>query len=472
MCQMKEETDEEIRLKLRRAVMAAFDRWGAQNFDKIVNLWKNNGNPEVLAGYQLEDLFMSKRVFILGFFRHVTREVLDSADGTRQLRTVTRASLISMLKTEGVSVRELETKSKEDNRYTRRNVQNLLRERYANTFFKSQSRMKNEGHVEPYSSVFSPHEEPPLTNELHVKTALLKDRIRQRGNSRAMEWLWLNAKIEDVIPERIEFWLKFKRLCKELLLEIGDHSRTGRVLGEELSEPTEIFQVFANHMLSIASIAWFDGRQRETRKNLIHDGFPFEYNLNDATKVCRSLSELIGTDDAAAGVVLNPELDYALKKFGRKDIQALLFEGCLQLPNLAPESKGILHENQAVVHRRNHNPKLMVAEMKRAVAAYKLMPNKYRLAVALKNIGEAEWMLGYTKLATDYFDRAESLAEEMERNDKANVYANLAAAAMRLRQDRLEMKYIAKYLECAPDEWSERILNASKRLGILSRRLL
>jgi hypothetical protein len=469
---MKEETDDEIRLKLRRAVMAAFDKWGAQNFDKIVNVWKSNGDPEALAGYQLEDLFMSKRVFILGFFRHVTREVLDSANAVRQLRTVTRASLISMLKTEGVSVRELETKSKEDNRYTRRNVQNLLRERYANTFFKSQGRMKNEGHVEPYSSVFSPHEEPPLTNELQVKTALLKDRIRQRGNSRLMEWIWLNTKIEDVIPERIEFWLKFKRLCRELLLEIGDRSRTGKVLGNELSEPTEIFQVFANHMLSIASIAWFDGRQRETQKDLIHDGFPLKYSLDDAVKVCGLLSELIGADDGAAGVVLNPELDDALKRYERQDIQALLLETCLQLPNLSPEPRGILHEDMAVIHRRNSNPKLMVTEMKRAVAAYKLMPNKYRLAVALKNLGEAEWMLGYTMLAMGYFDQAEGLAEGMDRPNKANVYANLAAAAMRLKQDRLEMRYIGKYLKCAPDEWSARILNASERLGVLSRRLL
>jgi tetratricopeptide (TPR) repeat protein len=255
------------------------------------------------------------------------------------------------------------------------------------------------------------------------------------------------------------------------LLEIADHSKIAKVLGEELSEPTEIFQVLANHMLSVASIAWFDGRQLKTQKDLIHDGFPFKYNLEDAERACSLFSELIGTADAAAWAVLNPELDQALKKYERQDIQVLLFEGCLQLPNISPEPRGILHENMAVVHRENHNPKLMVAEMKRAITAYRLMPNKYRLAVALKNLGEAEWMLGYPELALEYFAQAEKLTEGMTEADRANVYANLAAAAMRLKQDRLEAKYITKFLESAPDDWSGKILNASERLGVLSRRI-
>ena len=125
----------------------------------------------------------------------------------------------------------------------------------------------------------------------------------------------------------------------------------------------------------------------------------------------------------------------------------------------------------AVIHRGNGNPKLMVTEMKRAISAYRLMLNKYRLAVALKNLGEAEWMLGYPELALEYFAQAENLTEGMTEADRANVYANLAAAAMRLKQDRFEAKYITKFLGCAPDDWSAKILNASERLGVLSRRI-
>lgn len=46
---------------------------------------------------------------------------------------------------------------------------------------------------------------------------------------------------------------------------------------------------------------------------------------------------------------------------------------------------------------------------------------------------------------------------------------NLYAAAMRLRQEKLEIKYLLKFLEFAPEEWTERIVNASARLGELTR---
>src|SRR5208282_329901 len=127
--------DDEIRRKLRDDFFVAFDRWGARNFDVLVDPEVRKNNPEVFEGMHLEDLFMSKRVFIPGFYRSVTQSFLDSADSQRQLRTVTKGALISILKDEGVSVRDLERKADDEGMYTRRNVQNLLRQRYANTFF-------------------------------------------------------------------------------------------------------------------------------------------------------------------------------------------------------------------------------------------------------------------------------------------------------------------------------------------------
>ena len=111
---MKDESDEEIRAKLKQSVLVAFDRWGAQNFDRIISIGRWEDDPDLAQEKYLEDLFMSKRVFILGFFRHVTREVIGSADCQRQLRTVIKASLITIIREEGVSVRELEAKSEDD----------------------------------------------------------------------------------------------------------------------------------------------------------------------------------------------------------------------------------------------------------------------------------------------------------------------------------------------------------------------
>jgi len=87
----------------------------------------------------------------------------------------------------------------------------------------------------------------------------------------------------------------------------------------------------------------------------------------------------------------------------------------------------------------------------------------------LKNLGEAEWGLGYPELGRRYFVEAEAMAKDLDRVGKAHVFTNLAAAAMRLKEPKMEIGYIKKYLEVAPDEWSSDIVNASARLGELMR---
>jgi tetratricopeptide (TPR) repeat protein len=460
--------EDEIRRKLRDAFFLAFDRWGAKEFDALVNPEIRKNNPEAFEGMYLEDLFMSKRVFIPGFYRHVTQSLLASADSQRQLRTVTKGALISILKDEGVSVRELERTASDEQMYTRRNVQNLLRQRYANTFFEHGSRAKNDGNVRPYLSVFSLDVEPPLAKPREVKALQDRDMEILKSNARTMEWLMLNGRIETILPEKIRFAIAFKKLCAQLMLEIGDHTKKGQVLTTELSTVTEIFQLFANHILSIAFIALFNGRQEPTKRKLIHDGFPLEYTEEDARLACLLLAELLGSEGiTATNVLVSAE---AFVQYGYPEAALRLYEQCVRLPRLDPSDTGILHENTAVIHRKNGNPKLMIQEMKLAIDSYKEGHDPYRVAVALKNLGEAEWMLGYAPLAIEYFAQAERLGETMENADRANLYANLAASAMRLKRDRLEIKYMAEFLKCAPEEWTGKILNASARLGELMRK--
>ena len=463
---MKEETDDEIREKLKHAVLVAFDRWGAQNFDQIVRMGRWQDTPEGAQEKYLEDLFMSKRVFILGFFRHVTREVMENADSQRQLRAVTKAGLITIIKEEGVSVRELETKGKDDGQYTRKSVQNIFHDRYANTFFESRVKPKGEGNVVPKSSVFSLDSDPPLDNPIRVKKLQLADRIATATNARAQDWIRFNAAVEVVFPEKIRFLVVFRKLCRELLQEIGDRSRRCKVLVEELAKPEEIFQIFANHMLSIISIGWFNGRQEKSKRALIHDGFPFRYTAEDAKEARLLLGELLESDELAAENFMSAGLAFA--RDGVNDIAEILHRECLGLRDLDPWYQGVLHENLAVIHRNNSNFKLMVTEMKQAVRFYRQQPDRYRLAVALKNLGEAEWGLGFEVVGLRFFDEAEKVGGSLDARNFAGVLINLASAARRLGQPRLEKKYLAKCLTVCPEDETDKILGIDRRLPELS----
>jgi tetratricopeptide (TPR) repeat protein len=467
-----EQEDELLRAKLRQSILTAFDKWGARSFDRIVDprTWKDN--PEALEGTYLEDLFMSKRVFILGFFRYVTRQVRANEDFQRQVKTITKAILLSILHPSGVLPGEMETRSESDQFYTRRNVQHILRERYPETFFESGTkRPKGEGNVRPYSNIFSPHGEPPLERPITVRKVQLADRMIMESNRPLKEWIMLNKRAEVVFPEVLESLINFRGLCAELLSEMRDDVESpsmGKVLREELGKPTETLEIFHNHVLSIVSIGWFRSRQEETQRALIHDGFPLKYTEDDASVAVSLLVRLSDSEEETANHITHGA--EALVEYGVLTGAALLYGQCLKLGKLGPLYRGILHENLATIHRKQGNPKLMVQAMKKAVECYREDGDSYRLAVSLKNLGEAEWMLGYTKRALEYFAQAEALGEGMQRPDRANVLANLAAAAMRVGQVRLEITYTKKFLECAPDDWTDKILNASARLGELSRR--
>ncbi|MDG7016280.1 MAG: hypothetical protein JRM82_02790 [Nitrososphaerota archaeon] len=465
--------EDRLRKRFRESIRTAFDKWGARNFDVIVNPDTRKNNPEALEGVYQEDVFMTKRVCVLGLFRHVTQQVMASEDFQRQRHTVTLAILRSILHPSGVLPGELETHSKEDKLYTRRNVQHILRDRYHETFFETGTKPKGEGNVRPYSAVFSPHEKLPLERPITVKKVQLADWRIMARNKRLVEWITLNSQVQTVFPELLESLESFRALCAEQLRELADDPESpemGKIMREELGGLSESFVILHNHVLSIVSIEWFRSRQEPTKKALVEGPFPLKYTEEDAAAAASLLLRILGSaDDAAEVASVGAQ---ALVEYGEREEAEIIYRECLKFEKLGPCMRGITHENLAVIHRKNGNPKLMIQEMKLAIASYKEEGDLYRVAVALKNLGEAEWMLGYKKLALSRFAQAESLGEGMQRPDKANVYANLAAAAMRLKQDEFEIRYTRMFLECAPDEWSDKILNASVRLGELSRRRL
>ena len=107
--------------------------------------------------------------------------------------------------------------------------------------------------------------------------------------------------------------------------------------------------------------------------------------------------------------------------------------------------------------------------MKNAVEWYRKSDDNYRISVGLKNLAEAEWMYGYKETAIKYYREAEEMSSILDREDKANAIANLAVSAMRIGHRKMEIEYLTKYIVLCPENWTERILNADKRLAELTR---
>jgi hypothetical protein len=265
--------DEEIRKKIRRSIFTAFDRWGSQNFDVLFDQNTRKENPEKFSAYRLDNDFMIRRVHDIGFFRYVTRHVVASTDCQRQLRTLTRAAILSILHPT-ISVGELEKKSGDENSYTRRNLQDLVRRTYSETFFEAHKDSKEKAFpdtVKPYSTVFSPFVEPKLDNPRIVGDFQAIDRITWESNPEMMEGITLNAQMQSAMPEYIQNFFAFLKLCKELLRTIGDYSQIGKILVQELGDVTETLNIFHNHMLSIVSLEWYRSRREERRKKMLRE---------------------------------------------------------------------------------------------------------------------------------------------------------------------------------------------------------
>jgi len=259
-----------------------------------------------------------------------------------------------------------------------------MRDVYHETFFKlpsaSNRKERPDGRTSRYSTVFSPSREPQLQNPKEVIDFQTLDFHALRSRPDLIQRLYLNDSISNVTPEKINDMLSFRKLCSELLLEIGDYSKLGKLLAKELEQTTYIFSVFHAHTLSIISIEWFRSRRESQKRALINDGFPFKYTSDEAAKAAVLLADLtFGNLDWVVSLMQIAEQAF---------LQYQMFAHCRLIDQRLLVMKqgdalwtGILHENIAVSYRNESKPKLMVSEMKRAIDSYRKSGDTYRVCV-------------------------------------------------------------------------------------------
>ena len=109
----------------------------------------------------------------------------------------------------------------------------------------------------------------------------------------------------------------------------------------------------------------------------------------------------------------------SLQEQGLFDQSVVVNKEILQSGNLTHLERGIILENIAMVSRNSQRFKLMIGYMKKALKEYEAANDMYRFCVGLKNIGEAEWLMGFKEKAWEFFRQAEAniqqLSDPMER---------------------------------------------------------
>jgi tetratricopeptide (TPR) repeat protein len=390
---------------------------------------------------------------------------LDNPDIQRQREVILRVLIKSITQEQGVTVRELEkdTQSDDEVLYTRRHTQRILRDVYDEAFFEV-DKIKNKT-LQPYSSVFSPHYMPDL-EYIDLFNKLTQSHKKVRENPAVFENMLQVVNIRTLFPEYFEDLLEFRRMALDTLKDVEYENEMGRLLYSELAEVTESLQIFFNHYQSILSVGWFRSRRENIQNQLLEDQFPWKYTADDARKVRVLLLRLTKSQKHSFSIMFYGAL--TLVKKGLIESALIVYKECLNF-EIDPREIGIVHENIATLYRMKGNSKLMIGEMKLALDYFIESGEQYRIGVALKNLGEAEWMYGQKDAANRYFKQAEEIGETLDGLKKFGIYWNLASSASRINNKQMEIDYLSKSLKSCPDEFPERILQIDRRLDELTR---
>jgi len=452
--------DEEIKKNLKTSISTAFDNWINQ-YSKKQSAKERNLTNNILEEAKKEDLFLSKRIFILGFNRYVTIKALENSDLRKQKSVLLKTILQSIIHEQGFTMKELEESLESSGTYTRRHNQRLVHEIFSEVFIGLEKQYKDE-RLNSFSTIFSPHIEisegimPPILQET-LNTIPTTPRNRK--------WMEINNRIITITPEYLQDYLEFRDDAMRIMKEIGYKSTTGQVLYRELNEISEIQQIFHNHLQSIMAVGWWRSRRTTTKQKLLEDGFPWKYTAQDAENSRALLFELTQSEEHAFKVMFDGGM--ALIEMNLPESAEIVFLECTKIKQGPSKLRGIAHENVGYFHRINNRSKLMIKEMKNAVECYRKSGDNYRLSVGLKNLGEAEWMYGYKNAAMRYYNESEEIAGSLSPEEKANALGNLAVSAQRINNEKMEINFLLKFMNACPDDWTEQILNADKRLSNL-----
>lgn len=465
--------------------MTAFDKYGQRYLERLIG-GMNRASPrwklELNEFAKQIGLLLSKRACIPGFYRYVLKKTMINKKLRRQRATLAKAFLISILKEDGLKIEELIEKPLtkrpilEENGvdgYTRRHVQRIIHEYYPDAFFEIQdSSLSNrtDERVKSFSSVFASKEPPRTATSDTAANFVSVENQMWRSSATAKKMVRSNAELAPIIPEYVEDMISFREECRQIISKENFlvREKYATYFCSEDGNLTSLFEVFYKQVSSILAREWFLNQRSTTRKILIDRGYPFKFCSADAVKARQLLLTLIGFEDQVNSILALCSLSLQERDLFAESV--ILYKELLNSNKLSVLERGITLENIAIAYRHDKKHKLMVGYMKKAIEEYKKASDPYRVCVALKNIGEAEWYLGFKEKAWAFFKEAEEKTTCInDPIDRAKVFGNLASAFRRIGETRLERVYWTKCLTILPDTETEKILEVEQRLRELDK---
>ncbi len=472
--------DESEKTKIRRGIVAGFDRHSQRYYENFFKALGSGSNEDRRKAYEkafLEQSFLVKRTISPGFDRHVLNHVRASPAIRRQRHTILKGCLTPILRPEGLYIYEVVSRSDgpsyggNTRGFTRRHVQRLFHQYYSETFFQNEEEMAqplDDQRFTPFQSIFSTNELPRSSTSELAADYYAQDYASLLKQPQTLQRTMLSAWIRLVTPEFIESLLGFRTECAEIAKGIKGSGERSDFFLDEISSFSSTLLVLHANFNSILALEWFRIQRDVTRRSLLSHNSQLHYSLRDGAEARKLLMTLVADPEKVRKLLEEGSL--AFSALGMRGASVLLMNQCLKLEGLLPLALGVSCENVAVLCREQGKFKLMVQLMKRALNYYREAGEKYRVCVALKNLGEAEWKLGFKQASLQYFESAERLGAELpQQEQRFAVYHNLSAAANRIGEKKMEIGYLEKCLKTLPEDAVNKLFEIEQRLDELLR---
>lgn len=472
------------------AIHSAFDRWGQrfnEEFFKNLQSKDEATRKEAFRKFYNVQLFLEKRALIPGFNQLVLTEMKKNSFVKKQRKVLLRACIISIVGDTGVTVSDIlahqsakkEGQENDDDsnpEYVRRHIQRLLHEKHRHTFYESETGNKKsaDGRFNYFSSVFSPTPLPAASETEMARAYSESERsiALSDPNKTALSWNMVN--LQFVMPEFMEDMIDFRNECDDAFVNLKIEGKGNRREKEKfvkfvrirLTSITGLLYTFYWFFTSILAVAYFEHLKEEGKRNLVDSKPKFQYPPDYPHRARNCLALLTGSDDDAISYFM-PIGATSLQNFGHYEHAISVFEECLK-SEIGDKQRGITHENIAVVHRTQGSYDKMLTSSMQALKYYEKSGDGYRVCVCMKNIAEAQYMLGLKDDALKGFQAAGEKSRDLPSRQQYGVYGNISKALRRCGDFKAELHYLKKCLEVASDDIpTEEILAINDRIDEL-----
>ena len=446
---------EDEKRRIIESMARAFNLQTVQHYTDVI-AGTAQGDPAI------EDRFLQVRVGDIDSYMRVLERRGKSRPLTKHRPILARAAILSMADGvftlpdlgHGNNGRDLDGDHR--SRYTNRQRQRLLRERYKDVFFEPDPKA---GGIKRISSAFS-ESDPPRSLAGEQARAYL-DAVRRTAQSlyggNAKRQMTLRSVLRSAFPQFLEEVAEFRGECRAVFESLGRRNDRIDFLREQLVDDPRLLDMFYSHITSMLDLAWFRTRPKNERDLYLKPAPQTRYTGQDAKKARRILVDIRGRDQAhrildMAGV--------AFIQIGRPSAAVWVYGECLETSKTSME-RGLALQNAAVAHRLNQNFKLALTCMKNALVNFESARDIRRICNALQLIGESQWRLGFRGAALKSFGEVERRGAEMPEGERWRAQYMLGMSFGRLDEMRRSRRCLTRALEMIPEEETGWIIRIS-----------